>query len=227
MKRLARISVFVPLAVTLIWLQFLPDRVPVHYDFSGNIDRWGSKWENLLLPGIVLVMGLQFLLADRLGFRAAAGDEKKTAHAESNRKVLRIVTVASALFFTVLQVVLLHGAGRAAESGGAASELPLNRVTAVGLGLLTLVLGNFMPRSRLNSAVGFRCGWTMYNDVTWQRSNRFSGYAMMLAGALTVIAALLAPDVWAIPIFLGFTAAAIIASLVCARRVYREEKEKE
>ena len=58
MKLLSKISAFLPLAVTLIWLQFLPDRVPLHYDASGNIDRWGSKWENLLLPGVVLLMGV-------------------------------------------------------------------------------------------------------------------------------------------------------------------------
>lgn len=227
MKHLARISAFLPLAVTLVWLQFLPNRVPMHYDFNGNIDRWGSKWENLLLPGIVLLMGLIFLLTEKLGSREAAGDEKNSAHAASNRKVLRIIMIATALFFTVLQAVLLYGAGRAAANGAAQSELPLNRVTVICLGLMILVLGNYMPRAKLNSTVGFRCGWTMHSDVTWQRSNRFSGYAMMATGALSVIAALLVPDAWTLPLFFGFLTLSVILSLLYARRVYREEIEKE
>lgn len=30
----------------------LPSEVPAHFDGSGNVDRWGSKWELLILPGI-------------------------------------------------------------------------------------------------------------------------------------------------------------------------------
>lgn len=28
----------------------LPDRIPAHYDWEGNIDRWGSKGELLITP---------------------------------------------------------------------------------------------------------------------------------------------------------------------------------
>ena len=227
MKIVSRLAAFLPLTVTLIWLQFLPDRVPLHYDFSGNIDRWGSKWENLLLPGIVLVMALIFALTEKLGFRAAAGDQRKTAQAVSNRKVLRITMLATSLTFTVLQAVLLYSAGRGAAEQAARSSLPLNRIVVLCLGVMLLVLGNFMPRAKRNSAIGFRCGWTQYSDVTWQKSNRFSGYAMMLAGAVTGAAVLPAPDAWAIPIFFGALTCSLAASLIYARRVYRAEREKE
>lgn len=30
----------------------LPDEVPAHYNAVGEVDRWGSKWELLILPGI-------------------------------------------------------------------------------------------------------------------------------------------------------------------------------
>lgn len=36
----------------------LPDQVPVHYNFAGEIDRWGSKNELLLLPIVSLVLYL-------------------------------------------------------------------------------------------------------------------------------------------------------------------------
>ncbi|MDE6209613.1 MAG: DUF1648 domain-containing protein [Lachnospiraceae bacterium] len=35
-----------PLLVTAIAVRFMEDTVPAHYDFYGNIDRWGSKYEN-------------------------------------------------------------------------------------------------------------------------------------------------------------------------------------
>ncbi|SDZ08750.1 DUF1648 domain-containing protein [Bacillus sp. 166amftsu] len=30
----------------------LPKQVPVHYNGAGVVDRWGTKWELLILPGI-------------------------------------------------------------------------------------------------------------------------------------------------------------------------------
>ena len=48
----------IPLIVTLFVLRFLPDELPAHYDFEGNIDRWGSKYEELIFPIIILVLAL-------------------------------------------------------------------------------------------------------------------------------------------------------------------------
>ena len=82
-----------------------------------------------------------------------------------------------------------------------------------------------MPKAKKNSAVGLRCAWSMYNDVTWQKSNRFGGRAMMAAGLVTVAAVLLAPEGWAMPILLGALAVATIASLIYAKKVYNEETQ--
>lgn len=37
--------------LTGVWSQ-LPAEVPAHYNAAGEIDRWGSKWELVILPGI-------------------------------------------------------------------------------------------------------------------------------------------------------------------------------
>lgn len=226
MKLLAKLSALLPLALTLIWLQFLPDRVPLHYNFAGEIDRWGSKWEYLLLPGITLLFAACLSLAGLLMRRQAGADEKALAHAETNRRVLRIVLVCSALFFTVLQAVLLLGAGRAAAEGAQTAPLPYLRMTALALSFLLIVLGNLMPKSRRNSFVGLRCAWTEYNDLTWQKGNRFGGWALAAAGLVTIPAALLTPEPWPIAVLLGALLAATAASLVYARQVCREEKLK-
>lgn len=226
MKLLAKISALLPLALTLVWLQFLPDRVPLHYNFAGEIDRWGSKWEYLLLPGIALLFAACFSLAGLLMRRQAGTDEKALAHVETNCKLLRVVLAGSVLLFTVLQAVLLLSAGRAAAEGAQTAPLPYLRMTALALSFLLIVLGNLMPKSRRNSFVGLRCAWTEYNDLTWQKGNRFGGWALAAAGLFTIPAALLTPEPWPIAVLLGALHTATAASLVYARQVYREEKMK-
>ena len=34
----------------------LPDEVPVHFGVNGEADRWGSKFELLILPGIAILL---------------------------------------------------------------------------------------------------------------------------------------------------------------------------
>lgn len=40
----------------------IPDRIPGHYNGVGEVDRWGSKWELLILPvfGVLLALLLSF-----------------------------------------------------------------------------------------------------------------------------------------------------------------------
>ena len=47
---------FITLIGTVVAVQFLPENVPMHMDFEGNIDRWGSRYENLIFPVIIIIM---------------------------------------------------------------------------------------------------------------------------------------------------------------------------
>ncbi len=52
---------FLPLLAVLIALPFLPDEIPAHYGFSGQVDRWGSKYETLYFPVLTLLFGFFML----------------------------------------------------------------------------------------------------------------------------------------------------------------------
>ncbi|MBM7660215.1 putative membrane protein [Bacillus mesophilus] len=40
-----------------VWNQ-LPEKVPGHYNMAGEVDRWGSKWELLILPVVGAFMAI-------------------------------------------------------------------------------------------------------------------------------------------------------------------------
>ena len=98
MKKIMWIISFISLAGTAIMVQFMPDSVPMHYDMAGNIDRWGSKYENLIFPIIILVMSLFWKLFIRYFEKKAlkSTDEKESACAKSNAKVISIVGLCMA-----------------------------------------------------------------------------------------------------------------------------------
>lgn len=49
--------------VSIVSLAFLPDSVPIHFNFVGEADGWGSKYFILLLPliGLITTLGIESL----------------------------------------------------------------------------------------------------------------------------------------------------------------------
>ena len=55
-----------PLTVSLIALIFLPDQIPAHYGSEFTVDRYGSKFEILILPIAIFVLALSFYFPESL-----------------------------------------------------------------------------------------------------------------------------------------------------------------
>lgn len=218
------------LVLTAIVLQFMPDSVPMHYDLAGNIDRWGSKYENLLFPAIILLLSLHWHLFIAHFEKKAdkASTEKERAEALSNGKVLKIVGISMAAMFTIMQGFILYSAYTEAVSNASRAHVDMGRVSCILVGAMLILLGNYMPKTRKNHVAGVRISFSMYNDTTWRKSNRFGAAAMMIAGILTILAAVLFQAAAAVILLLVFVLAAAAVTLLYSYRVYRSElSEKE
>lgn len=224
-KRILWITAFVSLVGTAAVLPLMPERVPMHYNAAWEIDRWGSKYENLLLPLMTVGMALFFAALASYYERKSKenAEDKESVQAASNAKVMWIVGAAVTVFFTAMQGMILYAAYHGAASDGSAQAENISRVTFVLTGALYIVLGNYMPKARRNSTVGMRVSWSMYNDSTWRKCNRFGGIVMMLTGVATMVTALLADVLPTVFLMLGYLMAATAIMLVYARRVYRAE----
>ncbi len=221
---------FLALIGTAALLQFFPDSVPMHYDFAGNIDRWGSKYEKLIFPAIILLGSLFWtLLMGHYEKKArTVKDEKESEGAKGNAKVLGLVGVTQALMFTVLHGFLLYGAYTITETGAQNMTIDVGKVSCILMGVTFIVLGNFMTKTRVNGSVGLRISWSMYNDNTWRRSNRFAAIGLMAEGLVAILAALLMKNsMGALFLTMGVGAVVVTASVIFAHKVYLEEKEAE
>ena len=213
---------------TLICLSYMPDIVPVHFDIYGVADRWGSKYENLLMPGCMAGMIALWFGVDA-GFRKTikqSTDEKAVAEAKANIKVLNVTFTAVSVMFTFLNFSILYMCASQIE-GFVSKEIDIMKIITILLGASFVLLGNIMPKARNNSTVGFRLPWTRFNDVTWQRCNRVAGIVMVLSGALSIIAGLVFDGMLSITIMLFITFIGLTAITIYAYEVYRKEKGNE
>jgi uncharacterized membrane protein len=92
------------------------------------------------------------------------------------------------------------------------------RVVVVMLGLTFVAVGNLLPRTRPNIALGIRTARTLTNSRLWQQVHRISGYTAVAFGVIVVIAGLMAPmrDAAA-----GLLSLAAVAAVVVVFVTYR------
>ena len=157
-------------------LLVLPAEIPAHYDAAGNITRWGSKYEMLLLPLLTLLMGGFLLKVSRWS------SQKST----ENRAAVLAIGCGALLVFNVMTVVFLVKAYRIAALG-TGLELSVSRILFGVTGLLLFCLGNVMPKIRRNGWCGVRTAWTMESDGNWRRSQIVDGGVMMAVGLVLAV----------------------------------------
>lgn len=186
-----------PLIALAFYWQDLPDRVPMHWDFRGKIDGWGSK-----TPGIFIIpltaLGMTALLHILPWFDPKL---RRTTKEESRMPVvLPIVRIACLLLLdTIFFVQLATSLGR---------DIPGGRILMNCLLVFFVIMGNYLGTLRPNYFVGIRTPWTLENPETWRATHRLGG-RLMFFGALAL---LIAQFFLSEPIF-GFIFLASILSL--------------
>lgn len=229
MRKVLWVLAILPLAVTACVFQFLPDKIPAHYNFAGEIDRWGSKYESFIYPIVVIAMAIfwECLCSYYRKKTKTTEDEKQRAEAANNAKVIGITAISTAVLFNILHYISLYKACTSSTLSVANVELDSIKITCILMGILFIFLGNVLPKTKLNGTIGLRCTYSMYNDVTWSKSNRFGGFALVIVGVLTVITSLIFNGVISMILMMIFLIASIIIMISYAKKVYEEEKVKE
>lgn len=177
-KTVYYILMYIPLVIVLIALPYLPEKIPAHYGFDNQVDRWGNKYEALLFPIISLLMGY-FLL----GMAKLAA--KQEEHGENNKNVTIIVGILVLVLFNALNVYSLYTSFNKVENLSSVS-LDIGQLVFGIIGVLMIVTGNIMPKLRMNSTIGLRTHWSMKNEVTWKKCQNMGGISFIIGGIIII-----------------------------------------
>jgi uncharacterized membrane protein len=149
-------------------------QMPVHWGIDGTPDRYGEKWEGLLLlPGITV--GLVILLSALLWI-----DPLRT-NLQNSAKPYFITWSALLLFLAGLHIVIVMA--------GLGQPVALPMILSAGTGLLFIVMGNYFGKIRRNYTFGIRTPWTVASDRVWDKTHRLGGKLFMASGLLSLVAA--------------------------------------
>ncbi|MEE0962604.1 MAG: SdpI family protein [Ruminococcus bromii] len=168
---------FLTLIYTIIFMIISPDSIPMHYNVLGEIDRYGSKYEMIMLPIFVLISSIVPMLFAK---------HFKSKSDKSSEKLSLNVGIVLVLMFIALYVLFSVMALNSNIEYGT----DIGKVIIIAIGIFFTVLCNLMPKARLNSLFGIRTSWSIANEKTWQKSQRFGGYSGVICGIILVISGL-------------------------------------
>ena len=208
---------YLPMGITLILLPFFPDTVPAHYNALGEVDRYGSKYELLILP--LMVIGFGYLMR---GMAKLAEKQEQNEGQKNNGKIVLLTGLGGIVLFNALTFYFLYTSFHQTEN---LNEMPFEIYQLINLifGILFVILGNIMPKVKRNGLFGVRLSYSMKNDVTWQKCQRFGGIAFMVCGVILIVTSLLgfrgiAASIFLIVLLLAYVLAVVIYSYQIAKK---------
>lgn len=164
------------------WMVYdrLPAQIPSHFGLDGQPDGYSGKF-GLIVIFSVLVLGLPFLMK-----WLPALDPRR----ENYRKFSRFYEL-----FRLVVTLFLSGMFTATLLYALGYPVNISKVVLTGVGLLWMVIGNYLGQVRSNWFFGIKLPWTLENEEVWRRTHRLSGPLWMGAGILLVLSVFLPSSV--------------------------------
>ena len=171
---LTALLTLLPIAAGLLLWDRLPAQIAIHFAADGTPDNWASK--------LVAVVGLPLLVTaiHLLGIAMTAIDPKHKNHdARQLTLMLWICPMVSAL----VSVLMLGNALGKVDT----TSVPF--FVTVFLGVLFVIIGNYLPKCRPNYTIGIKLPWTLHDEENWRFTHRVGGFAFSIAGVLVIFSA--------------------------------------
>jgi uncharacterized membrane protein len=155
---LSSIVILLPVLAGLILWNRLPDAMTTHWGADGNADGWSGKGFAVFgLPLILLAFHWLMLLLD----------SRLTKNYEENRKAYRIV-------FWIIPLISLFANGFS-YAFALGWEFRPEVLVSLSVGLMFIIIGNYLPKIRQNPTLGIKISWTLTSEENWNRTHRMAG----------------------------------------------------
>jgi uncharacterized membrane protein len=171
---IALLIVSMPLFYAMYVYDALPETIPIHFNFEGKPDGFGSKDSIYLAPIILGAVGF-FVFA--LIFNIQLIDPKR--YQESNCAIFKKLAFMLVFFMSSLSYIIVYS-----------SLHPGNffiKYLFSLMGLLFAFMGYIMPSIKPNYFVGMRLPWTLENADNWTATHKMAGKWWMVGGVVQAL----------------------------------------
>ena len=166
----------IPVLVGICLWDQLPDVMATHFGMSNEPNGWTSKGFTVFgIPSVLVLLQL-------VAIYTTSKDPRKVFH--NNTLMNIVVWIIPVIAVVVLGITYMYN-----------MEVPVDvgMVCLSVLGVLFMILGNYLPNCRRNYFVGIRLPWTLRDDANWNYTHRIGGFVFVIMGLIFVVNAFILP----------------------------------
>jgi len=153
----------------------LPEEVPLHWNIRGDVDRYGSKYELLLIPILLpLLVYLIFLIVPKI-------DPKNKIQTMGGK--YQSLKALLTIFMSGLALFIIYAAHNDSVKNP-------NYIVLI-IGLLFVFLGNYFKTIKPNYFIGIKTPWTLENETVWKETHGLAGKMWFVGGLMIVLSSLI------------------------------------
>lgn len=173
-------------AFGILMFNNLADVIPVHWNFVGEPDNFINK-------SIVVYLFPLFLVALNVMFYFLPKIDPNKKKYKDFSFAWNVMKLAITVFFAYIYLVSLYAAYD--------STVNVSSLVVGGIGVLFMLIGNYMGKIRQNYFIGIKTPWTLSNEEVWNKTHRLGGWVFLISGILFILGALFNQFLLAITIF--------------------------
>ncbi|WBX67954.1 SdpI family protein [Tenacibaculum dicentrarchi] len=188
-----------------IWNE-LPEKVPMHWNIKGEIDRFGEKSELLLIPILLpLLIYIIFLIVPKI-------DPKNKISKMGNK--YQHIKILLTTFMSILALFIIYTAKNQSFANP-------NYIVLL-IGILYIILGNYFKTIKANYFIGIRTPWTLENEIVWKETHKLGGKMWFVGGIIVVISSLILEKQLNFTLFMIITGIITIIPIAFSYFKYKE-----
>jgi uncharacterized membrane protein len=163
----------------------LSPSVATHWSLRGEPDGFSSRAVAVsIMPAVMIAMTVLFNVLPRV-------DPRRENYAKFLGTYWLIANAVILFLLVAHGLIIVTGLGYSVK---------IDRLMPIGVGLLFVLLGNYLTRVEPNWFVGIRTPWTLSSDTVWRKTHRTGGFVMVIGGLVLAAGALL-PHSALLPLF--------------------------
>jgi len=172
-KRLIpRLMIITSIILWAIFFNQLPDQVPMQWGVDGSVNWYGSKKIAFLINnGALIFTYLLLYILPKI-------DPKRKNYQQFSRSYRITFYTVIGILFIINLFVLFTSLGH---------QLKLHFFIPILVGLLMIIMGNYMQTFKPNWFIGIRTPWTLSNKEVWRKTHRLGSKIFILLGFILIL----------------------------------------
>lgn len=184
----------------------LPAQVVTNWGFNGNVD-YSSKSMLWLLWAINAGMIPLFFVMPKI-------DPKGKSYAKVDG-FYTYFRLAMVVFLAVMMEITILSANDP-------YRFNVGKISVLGLSLLFIFIGNYLPKCKQSFTMGIKTMWTLSDERVWNKTHRLGGVLFVISGVVTLAAALFLSEKLMFAVTMVFTLGTCIVTIVYSYLLYRK-----